>query len=56
MRRQEAGLQHQKTDQPVCFLCFQDTIVQEGHGTRDLSVAHGETLDLWATSALKVRW
>lgn len=56
MQRQKAGFQHRKTEQTACFLCFQDITAQEGHGCRDLSVAHGETLALWATSALKARW
>ena len=42
--------------QPEYFLCFQDIIAQEGHGPPDLSAAHGETLALWATSALKAHW
>ncbi|CAK7320737.1 hypothetical protein VULLAG_LOCUS22832 [Vulpes lagopus] len=33
-----------------------DIIAQEGHGPPDLSVAHGETLALWAVSALKAHW
>lgn len=50
---QGAGLQPPKADQPECFLCFQDFTVQEGHRPQDLSVDHGETSALRATSALK---
>ena len=54
--KQGAGLQPPKADQPECFLCFQDFTVQEGHRPQDLSVGHGETSALRATSALKARW